>query len=107
MENNQNLSEQFKKEIEAISNDTILNSSYRKNKLILWIIRTVISVILYILFWSYTWVKWTLLLTIPLNLFSLFTIIGLPYLLKRKIKRAEQKISIVDQLTSETNHNKE
>lgn len=36
--------------------------------------------------------KWSLLLTFPLSLISLFTIIGSPYLLKRKIERTKKKL---------------
>jgi len=41
-------------------------------------------------------------LTIPLSLFSLFTIIGSPYLLKRKIERTKKKIEETEKLLTET-----
>jgi hypothetical protein len=102
MENNEILSESFKKEIEAATTNTILDPAFRKKKIVLWTIRTTISVILYIIFWEYNWVKWSLLLTIPLSLFSLFTIIGSPYLLKRKIEQTNKKVSEADKLMTET-----
>lgn len=102
MDNNGTLSESFKKELEAATTNTILDPAYRKKKLVLWTIRTTISVILYIIFWKYNWVKWSLLLTIPLSLFSLFTIIGSPYLLKIKIERTKKKIEEADKIMTET-----
>ena len=102
MENNETLSESFKKELEAATTNTILDPAFRKKKIVLWTIRITISLILYIIFWEYNWVKWSLLLTIPLSLFSLFTIIGSPYLLKRKIERTNKKVAEADKLMNET-----
>ena len=57
---------------------------------------------LYVIFWEHNLVKWSLLLTIPLSLFSLFTIIGSPYLLKRKIEQTKNKIEETEKLMTET-----
>lgn len=102
MENNETLSESFKKGIDSASTNTILDPAYRKKKLVLWTVRTNISVVLYIVFWKYHWVKWSLLLTIPLSLFSLFTIVVSPYLLKRKIEQTRNKIDEAEKLIAET-----
>lgn len=102
MENNESLSESFKKELDAASTNTILDPAYRKKKLVLWTVRTTISVILYVIFWKYNWVKWSLLLTIPLSLFSLFTIIVSPYILTRKIEQTRNKIDVAEKLMTET-----
>jgi hypothetical protein len=69
MENKETFSENFKNELDAISNHTILDPAYRKKKLTLWSIRTIITIGLYIIFWKHSWVKWTLILTVPLNSF--------------------------------------
>ncbi len=102
METNETFSDSFKKELDAISNDTILDPAYKKKKLILWTIRTTISVILYIIFWKHEWVKWSLILTVPLSLFSLFTIVGSAYFLKRKIERTRKKIEEADKIINKT-----
>ncbi len=104
MENNETLSENFKRELDQASVNTILDPAYRKRKLIFWAIRTTISIILYVIFWKHNWVKWSLLFTIPLSLFSLFTIIGSPYLLNRKIDRTKKKIEETEKLLTETPH---
>ena len=80
MENNETISDSFKRELDAVSTNTILDPAFRKKKRILWVIRTSISVVLYIVFWKYDWIKWTLVVTVPLSIFSLFTIIGSPYI---------------------------
>ena len=102
MENNETLSESFKRELAQTTTSTILDPAYRKKKLVLWAIRTTISIILYVIFWKHNWVKWSLFLTIPLSLFSLFTIIGSPYLLKRKIEQTKKKIEETEKLMTET-----
>ena len=95
------LSGNFKKELEAISKGTILNTGYRRKKLILWIVRTIISITLYILFWKYSWIKWTLLLTVPLSLFSLLSIIGWNYFLNKKVAKTNEKLEKIDKLIEE------
>lgn len=102
MKRNETLSESFKRELDQAKTIKILDPAYRKKKLVYWAIRSTISVVLYVIFWKHNWVKWSLLLTIPLSLFSLFTIIGLPYLLKRKIERTDKKIEETEKLINET-----
>jgi hypothetical protein len=57
MENNETIGDSLKRELDAISTNTILNPEFRKKKLILWAIRTSVSVVLYIIFWKYDWIK--------------------------------------------------
>lgn len=102
MENSETISNSFNRELDAISANTILDPAFRKKKLILWAIRTSISVVLYIIFWKYNWVKWSLVVIVPVSIFSLFIIIGSPYLLKRKIERTKRKIEETDSLIGET-----
>lgn len=102
MGNNNTLSDSFKKELEAAATNTILDPAYRKKKLVFWTIRTTILVLLYIFFWKYNWVKWSLLLTIPLSLFSLFTILVSPFLLKRKIEQTKIKIDEAEKIANDT-----
>lgn len=102
MKDNETIRESFKRELEQAAKSPILDPAYRKKKLVLWAIRTTISVVLYILFWKHTWVQWSLLLTIPLSLLSLFIITGMPYLLERKMKRINKKIEDTDKLMTET-----
>jgi cell division protein FtsW (lipid II flippase) len=98
MKNNEALSESFENELANIQNKTLLNAEYRKRKLILWVIRTIILVILYVIFWKYNWVKKSLYFTIPLSTLSLLMILVAPYLIKRKIERTKQKINEAEEL---------
>ena len=101
MEKKGTFRDSLNKELDDISNDIILDPGYRRKKLILWIIRTSLSIILYIILWKHNWVKWTLILAVPLSLFSLFTIIASSYFLKRKIKSIRQKIERADNIINE------
>ena len=101
MENNETMSDSFKRELDAVAANTILDPAYRKKKLVLWSIRTSIMFVLYLIFWKYNWVKWSLAVTIPLSLFSLFAIVVFPYFLKRKIERTERKIAETEKLMDE------
>jgi hypothetical protein len=94
----------FEDEFDEIVKSPILEPSYIKKRLIVWTIRQTISVVLYALFWKYSWVKWTLLLTIPLSLFSLFAIVGFPYLLRRKIERAKAEAREAEKIINQHNN---
>jgi hypothetical protein len=101
MEQEETLSESFKKELEAATANTVLDPAFKKKKLILWSIRTSITVILYLYFWKYAWVKWSLFFTLPLSLFSLASIIGSSYFLKRKMESTLKKIEAFENIKSD------
>ncbi|WP_299522328.1 hypothetical protein [Winogradskyella sp.] len=77
--------------IKEIENNEILTEEFKKKKLILWLIRTIIAVILYIIFWKYEWVRWSLLIYIPLNLFSLLSIFFWRNLIGKKLSKIKNK----------------
>ena len=82
----------FENEVGIMKDNPIFSYEYRKKKFILYLVRTLLTGSLYYLFWEYSWVRWTLLITIPLNLFSLLSIFGWNYFLKRKIKKVINKL---------------
>ena len=88
--------EEYKKnlieEIEEFSNQQRLTSAYRRKKLIIWTVRTVLSVILYVVFWKYEWVRWTLILYVPLALFNLVMILGFNYILDKKLNKIRSRL---------------
>lgn len=100
--NSDSLSKSLQSELESIAGDTVLSPTYRKRKLILWVIRATISAALYVIFWKHEWVRWTLLVTAPLSFISLLMILLGPYLLKRKIAKTRSKIEAVERLLQET-----
>jgi hypothetical protein len=88
----ENYRQNLREEIDDFSNQNRLSSSYKKRKLIIWTVRTVLSAVLYIIFWKYEWVRWTLVLYIPLSLFNLLMIFGFNFILDRKVKRLKSKV---------------
>ena len=79
-------------EIEEFSNQQRLSSAYRKKKLIIWTVRTVLSVVLYVIFWEYEWVRWTLVLYVPLSLFNLIMLLGFNFILDKKVNKLRSRI---------------
>lgn len=84
--------QQMKEELDSLKEHELLNPAYRKKKLLIYAVRTLISVLLIVSFWKYSWVRWLTLLYIPLNLFSLGAILFPTIFLKKKLERAEQKL---------------
>ncbi len=90
----ENLREEFKTEINTLLEEGRMSPRMRKRKLITWVIRTLITLLLYIIFWKYEWVRYTLFIYIPLSVFSLISILAFNYLLERKAARAKAKMGI-------------
>lgn len=82
----------FKNELKKLEEEQLLDPAQKRKKILLWAIRTFLAVLLYVWFWHIGWVRWSLVLYIPLNLLGLFVIIGSKYMLKRKIKNVEKRI---------------
>ena len=82
----------LREEIEEFSNQQRLTSAYRKKKLIIWTVRTVLSVVLYVIFWNYEWVRWTLILYVPLSLFNLIMLLGFNFILDKKVNKLRSRI---------------
>ena len=69
-----------------------LEATFRK-KLLLYIIRTTITVILCVVLWENDWVKWCLIAYIPLNIFSLYTILKWRSKIRGKVNDISDKIN--------------
>lgn len=95
---NEKYKEDLKAEVEQFSKENRLNKSYIRKKLIIWFVRTILTAILYVIFWKYEWVRWTLLLYIPLTIFNLVMIFGFNYLVTRKVKELNSKIDRINPL---------
>ena len=80
------------KEIDDLSEQQRLSSAYKKRKLIIWTVRTALSVLLYIIFWKYEWVRWTLILYVPLALFNLVMILGFNYILDKRLNKIRSRL---------------
>lgn len=86
---------EIKEEIDKLINEQKLTKEYRKKKLIIWIARTILSIALYYYFWKYEWVRWTLVLYIPLALFNLIALLGFNYFAKKKAEKIKTKIDSI------------
>ena len=90
--------EDLKAEVDQLAGENRLTDAYKRRKLIIWSIRTILTIILYIIFWKHEWVRWTLVLYIPLTIFNLVMIFGFNYLVDRKVKRVNSKIDRINPL---------
>jgi len=82
----------LEQELEALKANEILSPDFQRKKLMMYGVRTLIAIIFYYFLWDYSWLRWTLLVYIPLNLVGLGLIIGMPMLLQKRIQSIEQKI---------------
>lgn len=92
MEEMENYKKNLLKEIDDLSGQQRLSSAYKKRKLVIWTVRTGLSVLLYIIFWKYEWVRWTLILYVPLALFNLVMILGFNYILDKKVNKLRSRL---------------
>ena len=90
------LKNQFEEELAKAQQDSVLSPEYRRKKLIMYVIRTAIAIALFYWLWEHQWVKWLLWVYIPLNLIFLVAIFVMPYALKKKIQKTQQKIEELD-----------
>ncbi len=80
-------------ELKDIANNEIFDAGFRRKKMISWLIRTIIAIVLYIIFWDYEWVRWSLWIYVPLNLFGLVMLFIVPRYLKKKHEKLEKKMN--------------
>ena len=100
-ENNYSIKAAFEEEIQQLEAQAILSPEYKRKKTLIWAVRTVLSIVLFVMFWEYQWVRWALIIYIPLNLISLFAIHGMSVILKRKIEKARNKLEELDRRMGE------
>ena len=92
MEEFENYKRDLLKEIDDLSEQQRLSSAYKKKKLVIWTVRTILSIVLYIIFWKYEWVRWTLILYVPLALFNLVMILGFNYILDKRANKIRSRL---------------
>lgn len=97
----EDLKKQFDNELTRAQNGIVLSREYKRKKLIMYAIRTIIAIVLFYIFWEHQWVKWMLYVYIPVNLIFLVSIFVVPSFLKRKIDETQDKIEELDQVFEE------
>ncbi|MEM6629578.1 MAG: hypothetical protein AAF694_07890 [Bacteroidota bacterium] len=90
---NSDLPTSLKEELEEIEASPYLSASYKRNKLQKYVIRTILAFILFIVFWEYEWVRWSLWFYVPLNLLGLGSIYLMPYLVGKKLAKVREKVN--------------
>jgi hypothetical protein len=63
----------------------------------MWAIRTVIAVVIYYFLWDVKWVRWSLWLYVPLNLFLPISLLGGNYFLNKKIERVSKRVDEMEE----------
>ncbi|MFT4755362.1 MAG: hypothetical protein ACI85Q_002931 [Salibacteraceae bacterium] len=63
----------------------------------MWAIRTVIAVVIYYFLWDVKWVRWSLWLYVPLNLFLPISLLGENYFLNKKIERVSKRVDEMEE----------
>jgi len=99
---NENINE-LQDELDKIREGSLLSSEIIRKKLIMWIIRNALSIVLIWYFWDHWFMKYALWIIIPLSLFSLISIVGFNYFVKRKLSKTQ---GAVDKL-SDTQDNED
>ncbi len=84
---------QLEQELNDLKSLDILNPNYLKKEMLIWFIRTNIAFLLYVWLWQYSWVRWSLYFYVPLNLFSIGSIVFARYSLGRKVDRLQDRLN--------------
>lgn len=95
------LKEEFEKLTKETLQDEIFSSEFKRKKLKIYLIRTLIAAVIIFFLWDYKWIKWVLYFYIPLNLLSLVSIYAGDLFLSKKIKRTQRKIEELDSYLEE------
>lgn len=83
---------EMQEELDNIKESSLLSPEVVRKKLIMWFIRNALSVVLIWYFWEHWFMKYALWVIIPLSLFSLFSILGFNWLVKKKLENTQSKV---------------
>ncbi len=86
----------IQQDFDEMRKNEIFTPEYKRARLRAWGIRTLLSVALYAIFWKYAWVRWSLWVSVPLTVLSLVMVIGMPYLLKRRLEKFEKEMKEIE-----------
>ena len=91
------MKKELQKQLEEARGADFMTPAYRKRKLIMWAIRTVVAIIMYYFLWDVQWVRWTLWLYVPLNLFLPISLLGGNYFLNKKMDGVSKMVDELDE----------
>ena len=91
----------FEKEFDAVAPMAEAVRLRGRRSFVLWFVRWAITVALYVIFWKHEWVRWTLLLTVPLGLFALYLAYKNAFVLPKRMENLRARVQDVDRTASE------
>lgn len=98
-ENTNNIAGEMRDELAKIEAEFLMSPARRRQKLIRWAIRQMLTVVLYYFFWNtHPWVPKSLWVVAPLAIFSFFSIYSFNWLMKRKLRKAAGSVERLDQV---------
>jgi hypothetical protein len=86
------LKRKLESELAELRSFDVLDPFFRKKKILIWFIRTNIAFFIYMMLWDYYWIRWTLLVYVPMNLASIASLFLARYFLSRKISSLEIRL---------------
>ncbi len=86
------LKRKLESELAELRSFDVLDPYFRNKKLLIWFIRTNIAFFIYMMLWDYYWIRWTLLVYVPMNLASIGSLFLARYFLSRKISSLEIRL---------------
>ena len=95
MSNKNETVNELQDELDSIREASLLAPDIIRKKLIIWVIRNTLSVLLVWYFWDHWFMKYALWVIIPLSLFSLISIVGFNYFVKRKLSKTQSAVDIL------------
>lgn len=92
---------ELRNELDSIRDGALLSPKVVRKKLIMWVIRNTLSAFLIWCFWEHWFMKYALWILIPLSLFSLISIVGFNYFMKRKLTKTRGKVDELSDVMEE------
>ncbi|MCP9236829.1 hypothetical protein [Lewinella sp. JB7] len=77
----------------ASGDHPMLSPAYRYRKYALFVLRTLCVAAIYFLLWDHAWIRWTLLITLPLHCFNFLILVGWRYFLEREMRLRHDRLS--------------
>jgi len=86
------LKQRLEAELAELRSFDVLDPHFWKKKILIWFIRSNIAFFIYMMLWDYYWIRWTLLVYIPMNLASIGSLFLARYFVSRKISSLETRL---------------
>jgi len=87
------MNQELEEELNKFEQEHFVSKTEIRGKLVRWVVRNLITVLLYVYFWHIPWVKYTLFLTIPLAILGLVMIFGYNRMIERRVEKTRAKIA--------------